>query len=368
MHGLAIRNRLRHAEIWLLPYLKERIRRFGRNGQAQRVWVSVTDHYEPLTGGASLATALMRVGEWRTQWPKIASRAPRDASGQMPQYSFFYPQEKYHHEILEGIADMVRQGIGDVEVHLHHRDERPEAFERKIKEFCARLSEDHGLLRQLDGRTVFGFIHGNWALDNALPGGAWCGLNGEIRLLSKLGCYADFTLPSAPSPAQGRVVNQIYWCTANPDDAPRSFDKGIEARPGGGKNGDLLIITGPLGLRYANRLLPRIETGEIADYDLPTRTRVSRWFDLAPMIGQDIFIKLYTHGAQDGNRESLLTGSLEQLFGFVAEEADDRRIELHWASAWQMYQAAAEIIGSVSSTANEKGQQHRLIFPNAQRN
>ena len=75
------------------------------------------------------------------------------------------------------------------------------------------LSDDHGLLREQEGRTVFGFIHGNWALDNSLPHGKWCGLNGEIALLRDLGCYADFTMPSMPSAAQGRVVNQIYWCT-----------------------------------------------------------------------------------------------------------------------------------------------------------
>lgn len=342
---MSIKSRLRHAEIWLGPYLRDRIRRFGRNDKAQRVWVAITDHYEPLTGGVSVQTALSRVGNWREYWPEIAFRAPRDASGQMPQYSFFYPQEKYNHEILEGIADMVRLGVGDVEVHLHHQHEQPTAFERKIKAFCARLTEKHGLLRQFAGRTVFGFIHGNWALDNALPNGAWCGLNGEIGLLSKLGCYADFTLPSVPSPAQGRVVNQIYWCTANPDGAPRSFDKGTEARPGCGQKGDLLMITGPLGLRYASRLLPRIETGEIASYDLPTIKRVRLWFDLAPMLGRDVFIKLFTHGAADCNLKPLLTGGLEKLFGLVAEEADNRGIELHWASAWQMYQAASQIIG-----------------------
>lgn len=342
---MSVKSRLRHADIWLGPYLKDRIRRFGRNDKPKRVWVAITDHYEPLTGGASLETALLRVGAWQKHWPEIASRAPRDASGQKPQYSFFYPQEKYHHEILEGIADMVRKGVGDVEVHLHHEHEQPELFEQKIIEFCARLTEKHGLLRQVEGRTVFGFIHGNWALDNALPGGAWCGLNGEIRLLSKLGCYADFTLPSVPSPAQGRVVNQIYWCTANPDGKPRSFDNGIEARPAGGRQGDLLMITGPLGLRYARRVLPRIETGEIAGYDLPTRKRAKHWFDLAPLLGEDLFIKLFTHGAPDWNLKPLLTGGLDKLFGYIAEEADNRGIELNWASAWQMYQAASKIIG-----------------------
>jgi hypothetical protein len=175
-----------------------------------------------------------------------------------------------------------------------------------------------------------------------------CGLNGEIALLRDLGCYADFTMPSLPSATQGRVVNQVYWCTNNADDRPRSFDQGIEATVGGGSQGDLLMITGPLGLRFAGRVLPRLETGEIAGYDLPTPARVHHWFDLAPTIGDDVFIKLYTHGAPERNLEPLLNGGLSNLFCWLAAEADRRGIEIHWATAWQMYQAADALIrGSV---------------------
>lgn len=287
-----------------------------------------------------MATALERVGQWRQKWPRIADDAPRDAAGQRPQYSFFYPQEEYRRELLDGLAEMVRLGVGDVEVHLHHKNEQREPFLQKVTEYCRRLTDDHGLLRRHEGRTVFGFIHGNWALDNSRPDGQWCGLNGEIALLRDLGCYADFTMPSAPSPTQGRVVNQIYWCTSRPDNRPRSFDQGIEAAVGGGRRGDLLMITGPLGIRLSGRLKPRLENGELAGYDPPTEARVRQWFDLAPRIGEDIFLKLYTHGAQERNLESLLRGGLGNLFRWVAEEAGRRGIEIHWASAWQMYRAA----------------------------
>jgi hypothetical protein len=171
-----------------------------------------------------------------------------------------------------------------------------------------------------------------------------CGLNGEIAILRDLGCYADFTMPSVPSASQSRVVNQIYWCTNNPDNRPRSFDHGIEATPGGGKRGDLLMITGPLGLRFRDRLRPRLETGEIAGYDLPAPSRVRQWFDLAPTIGDELFLKLYTHGAPEKNLEPLLNGGLGNLFRWIAEEADSRGMEFHWATAWEMYQAASKLI------------------------
>ena len=334
----------RHGEMWLMPYLKDRFRHITRAKKPKRAWFAITDHYEPLGMGASVETALTRVGRWRDRWPRIADDAPRDATGQRPQYSFFYPQEEYRRDLLDGIADIVRLGVGDVEVHLHHNNEQRESFIHKVTEYCLRLTNDHGLLRQQDGRTVFGFIHGNWALDNSRPDGKWCGLNGEIGLLRDLGCYADFTMPSLPSPTQGHVVNQIYWCTNNRDNRPKSFDRGIEATVGGGRQGDLLMITGPVGLRFGKRLIPRLETGEIAGYDMATPSRVRQWLDLAPTIGDDIFLKLYTHGAPERNLEPLLNEGLSNLYRRLAEEADRRGIEIHWATAWQMYQAADALI------------------------
>jgi hypothetical protein len=334
----------RHAEIWLAPYLRDRLRKSMRPSKPRRAWVAITDHYEPLGSGASIGTALGRVAQWREKWPRISDYAPRDSVGQRPQYSFFYPQEEYRRDLLDGIAEIVRLGIGDVEVHLHHDHELRDSFIRKVTDYCHRLTCDHGLLRQQDGHTVFGFIHGNWALDNSRPDGKCCGLNGEIALLRDLGCYADFTMPSAPSATQGRVLNQIYWCTSNPGNRPKSFDLGIEATVGGGRRGDLLMITGPLGLRFGERLMPRLETGELAGNDLPTPSRVRRWFDLAPSIGDDIFLKLYTHGAAERNLEPLLNGGLGDLFRWLAEEAERKGIEIHWVTAYGMFRAISDLI------------------------
>jgi hypothetical protein len=334
----------RNAEIWLVPYLRDRLRKAARPSKPKRAWVAITDHFEPLGMSASVETALGRVARWRDKWPRIAEDAPRDAAGQRPQYSFFYPQEEYRRDILDGIAEIVRLGVGDVEVHIHHDNEQRNSFIQKITEYCRRLTDDHGLLRQQDGRTVFGFIHGNWALDNSRPDGRLCGLNGEIALLRDLGCYADFTMPSLPSATQARVVNQLYWCTNHPDHRPKSFDHGTEATLGGGRQGDLLMITGPLGLRYDHRLMPRLETGEVAGYNLSTPSRVRKWLDLAPTIGDDLFLKLYAHGAPERNLEPMLNGGLGNMYRWLAEEADRRGIEIHWATAWQMYQAADALI------------------------
>lgn len=339
----------RHAELWFPGYLRDRTRRVLGRPATRRLWVGITDHYEPLCQKAPMETALRRVARWQETWPRIAHDAPRDSTGRMPCYSFFYPQEEYRSELLDPLAEMTQQGFGDVEVHIHHHRETAEGFIGKITDFCHRLRNDHGLLHDHRGRMVFGFIHGNWALDNSRPDGLDCGLTGEIELLRDLGCYADFTMPSIPSPTQGRILNQIYWCTGTPG-RPKAFDRGIEASVGGGSRGDLLMITGPAGLRFSGRLVPRVEMGEIAHNDPPTRERVCRWLDLAPQIGDEMFLKLHTHGAREDNADALLgtsthAGGLGQMFRWLHEETQKRSIELRWASAYDMFCAVEALTG-----------------------
>ncbi|MDE3106143.1 MAG: hypothetical protein KGK08_13310 [Acidobacteriota bacterium] len=336
------------APLWVPGYFKSRATRWFGKQSAKRVWVSINDHYEPLGGGVSLQQAEERVARWTDRWPVIADSVPRDASGLRPKYSFFYPQEEYRPSLLEPLAEMTRYGVGDVEVHIHHDQESAEGFREKITTFKKQLRETHGLLHDVNGQVGFAFIHGNWALDNSLPGGSWCGLTGEILLLKELGCYADLTMPALPSPAQGGIVNSIYWCKGSAD-TPRSYDSGTPATVGGGVQGDLLMITGPLGVRYRDRLLPRLEMGEVAVYDPPTPYRIRRWLDLAPRIGDDIFIKLYAHGAREDNAGALLgdrsrTGSLEQMYRWLHQICCERGLEVHWSSAYEMYCAAMQLM------------------------
>jgi hypothetical protein len=334
----------RHSEIWLRPYVADRLQRLFASGSpaVRRVWLLIADHYEPFWNRADFSTARRRVDAWRSRWPEIAASATADSTNSPPRYTFFYPEEQYHPEILESLAEMTRSGIADVEVHIHHDGEGRKDFIDRIGTFCQRLSERHGLLRDVDGHLRFGFIHGNWALDNSLPGGRWCGLNDEITILRDLGCYADFTMPSGGSPSQARIINSIYWCTDDPQ-APKSYDQGTVVRPREGTTGDLLMVPGPFGLRWNGRILPRLETGELAANDLPSPYRVRRWFDLAPRIGEDLFIKLYTHGAPERNLTALLGAGLRDTFTLVKEEAERLGASLYFVSAWQMYRAIVAI-------------------------
>jgi hypothetical protein len=336
---------IHHSQIWGPSYVRQRLRQITQRAAPplERVWVSIADHFEPKWRHADLSTAQSRVALWRASWPEIASRCKPDSVGCPPRYTFFFPEEEYHPSLMEPLAEMVRSGIADVEVHLHHDGEGRQNFVDRISSFCRVLHNKHGLLRRREGKLTFGFIHGNWALDNSRPDGRWCGLNDEIRVLRDLGCYADFTMPSGDSPTQARLVNTIYYCNGAPD-RPKSYDDGVPVTPGGHATGDLLMIPGPIGMRWKDRWLPRLETGELRCGNVATPYRVRRWVELAPRIGTDSFIKLFTHGAQERNSSALLRDVLESALNMLVEEANRRACAIHFVSAWQMY-LAIEAIG-----------------------
>lgn len=332
----------RNAHIWLPGLIEGRLQAVRRD-RPKRAWVMIGDHYEPLWNGADERTGAARVAVWRRSWPEIAARFS-DSAGRAPKYTFFYPQEEYRPQFLEPLAEMTERGIADVEIHIHHDGEGEQNFLDRMSRFIEVLSARHGLLRQWNGRTVFGFIHGNWALDNSRPDGRWCGLNNEITLLVRLGCYADFTEPSAPNGTQVRMINSIYWAEDDPL-RPKSHDRGERLTPGSPDRPDaLLMVTGPLSLRIRNHggahaWVPRLETGELACYDPPTRRRVQLWLNCAPRLGDDVFIKLYAHGAQERHSASLLGGALDNLFSGLVEETRARAMDLYFASAWDIRQA-----------------------------
>lgn len=331
----------KNAHIWLPGLMQSQLQRKFLS-PPKRAWLTIADHYEPLWNRVDEQTGAERVKVWRDRWPEIAARF-HDSAGRKPKYSFFFPQEEYRPQFLDPLAEMTEQGIGDVEIHIHHDGEGEQNFIDRMSGFVEVLRKRHGLLHTIDGKPVFGFIHGNWALDNSRPDGRWCGLNNELDLLLELGCYADFTEPSAPNGTQVHMVNTIYWAKDDPC-CPKSHDYGIPVQAGSpDMPGHLLMITGPLGLRgrswNAARWVPRLDCGEIASYDMPTRARVGLWLDVGPRIGDDVFIKLYTHGTQERHSAALLNGGLQTLFQSAIEETRQRGMQLYFASAWEMRQA-----------------------------
>lgn len=359
---------LRTLPLWLPGYAATRVRELAgrQRSPIKRVWLAIADHFEPWWHDPDDRTALERVQRWVTGWPRVASRHLDDA-GQRPCYTFFYPEEQYHPAAIDGLARLARAGIADVEVHLHHHADTEGAFVDRVGRFLDRLHTRHALLRRDHSGVRFGFIHGNWALDNALPGGHACGLDNEITLLRRLGCYADFTMPAAPSPAQTRIVNRIYWATDDPD-RPKSHDRGTPVRVHGGVDGDLLLIPGPLTLNLRQWRWPRVpklEVGELAGHCEVTRHRVTLWKRAAPRIGEDLFIKLFAHGAPEKNAGPLLAddGVLDRTLRYVIQDAHRSGTEVFFVSAWHMWVAIDAIRRGVSPVGAVKQARRARVTP-----
>ena len=129
----------KHAELWLAPYLRNRLEHALNRTPPKRLWVSLTDHWEPWGGKASEEVATARVKAWTDHWPHIAWDAPPDAIGRPPCYTFFYPQEEYHPKTLAALEPMVADGVVDVEVHIHHEHDTAETFSEKIRHSSKKL-------------------------------------------------------------------------------------------------------------------------------------------------------------------------------------------------------------------------------------
>jgi hypothetical protein len=304
---------------------------------------AVVDHFEPLFGQATFETGLRRVERWVEQYPAMASQFT-DADGRHPQHTFFFPIEEYRPQFLDLLAGLCHRGFGEVEVHLHHHDDTADNLRRQLNEFTGTLHARHGLLsRDESGRIRYGFIHGNWALDNSLPDGRWCGVDGELAVLRETGCYGDFTLPSAPSPAQTRTVNQIYYadCVAK---SRKGHDRGVRASVGKpSPPNNLLMVQGPLALSFRRAkwgVLPRLENGSLHAGHPPTLVRFADWLSCGISVAgrpEWVFVKVYTHGAPEANA-SMLLGPRAAAFHreLQASFNDGERHRLHYVTAREM--------------------------------
>ena len=149
----------------------------------------------------------------------------------------------------------------------------------------------------------------------------------DATILIETGCYADFTMPSAPADCQTTFFNSIYYATDDPL-RPKSHDRGQLARVGQPPPPHtLLMMQGPLALDWSNRkwgVLPRIENGDLTDRRPPTIERLMLWLQAGIKVaGREdwLFVKLHTHGAQERNSNMLLGEPMRMFHRGLAEFA-----------------------------------------------
>jgi hypothetical protein len=329
---------------WLADYLTTPGRRGAPAPDAPvHLLLCIADHFEPKFGNVTWRRQRERVRRWLNDYPRLFERFA-DSDGHPPRHSFFYPAEEYEPAHLDSLADLCRDGLGEVEVHLHHDNDTADNLRRTLMKFRDRLALRHGLLARRRGGddVAYGFIHGNWALDNSRPDGRWCGVNNELDVLRDTGCYADFTMPSFPDPCQTRTINSIYYAVGRPGCA-KSHNTGIRVGVGRPPERGLLMIQGPLVLDWGRRkwgLLPRVENGCLQGNQAPSERRIDRWLAArvqVPSRPDWYFVKLHTHGANEQNMPVLLGEPMARFHEALARRAaDNRNFHYHYVTAREM--------------------------------
>ncbi len=200
--ALAWAIRARNMQIWLGSYLR-RPRPPKVEGPIHVMFCFV-DHFEPIWGKVDLATQRQRVDRWCRDYRAMASRH-RDADGRHPQHSFFYPEEEYLEEHLTKIAALVRGRLwrdrDPPAPRQRHAGELPRD-DRSLQPPCCTNATARCRATRSPASCASASSTATGSLDNSRADGRWCGINNELILLRELGCYADFTLPSAPSDTQ----------------------------------------------------------------------------------------------------------------------------------------------------------------------
>ena len=337
-------------QYWIMFDVKRGVIRFFQRKpkDAVHIMFCLVDHFEPGNGDATPEKQKSKVDAWIKRYPKMASKH-KDSDGICPKHTFFFPPHYDTHDHLEKIAKLCSKGYGEVEMHLHHDRHGPWpddeiSLENKILECIERYSR-YGIFCLPEGRKAYAFIHGDWALANSLKGERHCGVNDEISILLKTGCYADFTFPVSME-SQPKSANTIFYAKSSASH-PKSYnEKPVPVNPNANPIGKLMLIQGIIGLRWKSRVhkfLPSIEQSNIDIIDYPFPSRIDYWVKKAIGIENKknwIFVKIHTHGAgPDVDKiERFIDKTCDDMFSYLESKYNCKnRFFLHYVSAREMY-------------------------------
>lgn len=293
---------------------------------------------------ADLKEQERRLIAWCRDYPRMAG-GWLDADGCPLRHTYFYPAEQYNRDLVAMLAEHCRDGWGEIEIHLHHGVEQPDSAEntrRVLLDFRDRLAAQ-GCLSNVDGRGEprYAFVHGNWALANSANARA-CGVDNEMEILAETGCYADFTLPSAPHPAQVAKINSLYEC-AIPINRRAPHRRGRDLVSGRAPEIFPLMVQGPLMLDFSGAgratIFPRIENAELTAKMPPDMHRLGLWKQAGITVAGRpdwLFIKLHCHGLDPREQAAMSGTPISSFLRELINTADDHGHKLHFVAAREM--------------------------------
>lgn len=346
-------NKLKWNLPWLARYPWARAEAIlSRNlFEKKHVIFTVANHFEPAwkrDGAWDLDNQLRRLDEYH-KMARATGAAVRDADGTKFRHTNFYPAEQYDRRILDKMAEMQAEGLGDVEIHLHHGEDKPDTPEnlrRVLLEFRDCLAERHRCLARWDGAgaPMYAFVHGNLALANSRRDGHFCGVDEEMQILRETGCYADMTLPSAPDQTQVPVINQIYECGL-PLTERMPHRKARAIGVFGNRPQLPLIFQGPLVFNWTRRVrgvpVPRLEDGALVYNQPMDLARFNRWLSANVTVNGKsdwVFVKLYCHGFFDYDQSACIGEDARRFFGEIIEHGErGGKYQVHFATAREAF-------------------------------
>lgn len=329
-----LRKRL---HIWLPGYTADSFRHAFSDDHRSRttdIMFLTVDHFE-------LAGKKDRLDAWMNRYPTLAG-SHRDSDGFHPRHSWFYALDLMHEHEIEALSELVRADYGEIELHWHHDHDDADSFTRKLRAGMQIFHRHGHMLPHAAGRRAsFGFIHGNWSLANS-RGAEFCGVDNEIEVLLREGCYGDFTYPALFNDGQPSLTNCVYY--AKDSGRPKSYNTGKRAalgrRPG---DDELMIFQGPLHINWRDWRFgwhPTFEDGDIhRGATHGESVRIDSWINRAIHVKgkpEWIFAKTFCHGAQD--HESVLGPSSHEMYEYLERTFNDgSRYRLHYVTAREAY-------------------------------
>ncbi len=337
---------------WLARYPFARANSFWQSdsGEKKHVIFTVANHFEPSwseNGLLDIDTQRRRLDKY-CEIARKTGEAVLGADKTKFRHTNFFPAEQYDYRILQILAEMQAEGLGEVEVHLHHGVKKPDTAEnlwKTLTEYRDCLAEEHRLLSRFAGdeQPKYAFVHGNLALGNSNDG-KFCGVDNELRILQETGCYVDMTLPSAPDKSQVSMLNKIYECGL-PLDEKIPHRTGRQVRVFGNQPELPLIFTGPLILNWTRRIkglpVPKLDDGALTANHPPDASRFKRWLSANVTVKNRpewIFIKLYCHGFFDRDQSASIGETARRFFSETIEHGEKTgEYNVYFASAREAF-------------------------------